>query len=211
MSDDTETDYPQDYDQLERAIRRTPKLHMPGVATKLRALGYLTSLVERNDACLNRSGERPVGAILLCPYSSPQHWDHTRPLIWRWHVDHHMVKFPLRSYRELSLECSRDRDPYRNPYWTRAADQQRKLELSCLPSELSDIAAWLPAWIDARDRGEPHPSCNVAMSRSGDVLDYAWTASAAREMDAWQQAQQQRELARQQQRQARERRQETDA
>jgi hypothetical protein len=200
------TDARQQEAELEQHIKRAPKLHVPDVADLLRALGYRASLVEFDTACLYRREAEDVGSIRLVPYSGGR-LDSAMPLIWRWHVDHYMVKFPARAYAELGLECPRPR--WRPAYWTRREDGRRKLELSCLPSELADIAAWLPTWIDARDRGVPHPECPVQMSREGEVLDYAWTEHGRREIDVAQQARKQRELAREQRRQARERQQET--
>lgn len=183
--------------ELEQHIKRAPKLHVPDAADLLRALGYMASLVEFDTACLYRREAEDVGSIRLVPYAGAR-WGSSMPLIWRWHVDHYMVKFPVRSYKELGLECPR----WRLAYWERRTDGRRKLEFSCLPSELAGIAAWLPTWIDARDRGVPHPASPVPMSRDGVVLDYAWTASAEREMDAAYARKRQRELAREQRRQA---------
>lgn len=144
------------------------------VATWLVHLGYRVSMVERGAAVLyRRRAGGPIGTVSLRPYAS-------RPLVWRWHVDHYTVRMPTRCYAELGVATPR---PYWRPFYYRP-DGAHRLELSCLPCELDALAAWLPRWIDCRDRGEAHPEAPVVMSRAGLVANYAWTRAGADMYDA---------------------------
>jgi hypothetical protein len=147
----------------------------------LRAAGYYSALAESRRTVLYSSMQgqtrAPLGVVAARRYSP-------LPEVWRLHVDDLSVSATRAEIVAIGMVPDDDARPgstsFLAPFRPFQPARGERLELTCLPSELGELARWLPSWIAARDAGpKPGPMAPFPLVGANPPDRYEWTRAAS--------------------------------